>query len=191
MACGAGLISNLLATDGYEIHGIDQSASSIAVAKRHAPAGSNVSYQAGDAFALPYPDQSFDAVMLLDFLEHVEDPGRAILEASRVLKPGGTLIYYTFNRTLIAGLLAVKAVEFIARDCPKNFHLLRMFIKPVELKIMLKVASIDHQEFRGIRPLVFHKAFFASLLKRKVHKDFDFAFTSNLKLGYMGFGRKI
>ncbi|MBC7531874.1 MAG: 3-demethylubiquinone-9 3-O-methyltransferase [Oligoflexus sp.] len=191
VACGAGLISNKLATFGYEIHGIDQSVSSIEVAKRHAPSGSNVNYLAGDAFDLPYPDASFDVVMLLDFLEHVEEPGKAILEASRVLKPGGTLVYYTFNRTFIAGLLAVRAVEFIARDCPKNFHLLRMFIKPSELKVMLKKSSIDHQEFRGIRPVIFHKPFFASLLKRKVHKGFDFVFTSNLKLGYMGFGQKI
>lgn len=191
VACGAGLISNKLAADGYEIHGIDQSASSIAVAKRHVPGGRNVNYLAGDAFALPFEDASFDAVMLLDFLEHVEDPGKAILEASRVLKPGGTLIYYTFNRTFIAGLLAVRAVEFIARDCPKNFHLLRMFIKPSELLTMLRQASVQHQEFRGIRPVIFHKPFFASLLKRKVHKGFDFAFTRNLKLGYMGFGQKI
>ena len=190
IGCGAGLISNKLAIDGYEMFGIDQSASSVAVAERHAPKGSKVHYTAGNAFELPYEDNSFDAVMLLDFLEHVEEPGRAIREASRVLKPGGIILFYTFNRTFIAGLLAVKAVEFIAKDCPKNFHLLRMFIKPSELNDMLKLAGIEGLELRGLRPMIFHWPFLASVLGRKVHKGFDFKFTSNLSLGYMGFGKK-
>ncbi|MBC7661733.1 MAG: 3-demethylubiquinone-9 3-O-methyltransferase [Chitinophagaceae bacterium] len=190
VGCGAGLISNKLAVDGYHMHGVDQSASSIAVALRHAPAGSKVDYVAGSAFELPYADGTFDAVMLLDFLEHVNEPALAILEASRVLKPGGIMLFYTFNRTFIAGLLAVKAVEFIARDCPKNFHLLSMFIKPSELKDMLKSAKLETKEFRGLRPVIFHWPFFASIFARKVHKDFDFTFTKDLNLGYMGFGKK-
>ncbi|RYZ89590.1 MAG: 3-demethylubiquinone-9 3-O-methyltransferase [Proteobacteria bacterium] len=190
IGCGAGLISNELAKDGFEIHGIDQSASSVEVAKRHAARNSNVTYVAGDAFALPYEDKSFDVVMLLDFLEHVTDPGAAIKEATRVLNPGGIILFYTFNRTWIAGLLAVKAVEFIAKDCPKNFHLLSMFIKPVELKQMLRNAGSDFVEFRGLRPVIFHKPFFASIFQRKVAKGFDFKFTNNLSLGYMGYGIK-
>ncbi len=190
IGCGAGFISNLLASDGLEIHGMDQSSRSIAVAARHAPPGANVHYTSGDAYALAYPDASFDAVLLLDFLEHVEEPGQAIKEAARVLKPGGVLVFYTFNRTFLAGLLAVKAVEFIARDCPKNFHLLRLFIKPKELEAMAVAAKLRVQEFRGLRPKILHWPFLASILRRKVHKEFDFTFTSDLHLGYMGFGSK-
>lgn len=190
VGCGAGLISNILAEDGYEMHGVDQSPTSVAVAHRHAPVNGNCRYVAGDAFALPYEDESFDSVMLLDFLEHVERPDLAIKEAARVLKPGGLMLFYTFNRTFIAGLLAVKAVEFIAKDCPKNFHLLRMFIKPHELKTFQANAGVETKEFRGLRPAIFHWPFFASILTRKVHKGFDFKFTKGLKLGYMGYGVK-
>lgn len=190
IGCGAGLISNKLAADGYEIFGVDQSAGSVAVARRHAPSNAKVHYSAGDAYALDFADASFDVVMLLDFLEHVDEPDRAIKEASRVLKPGGLMLFYTFNRTLLAGLLAVKAVEFIARDCPKNFHLLRMFIKPVELQEMLRAADLKTLEFKGLRPVIFHWPFFASVITRRVHKGFDFAFTSNLNLGYLGYGKK-
>lgn len=191
IGCGAGLIANKLAADGYHMYGVDQSASSVNVATRHAPPGSMVEYVAGSAFELPYPDQSFDAVMLLDFLEHVDEPGRAIIEASRVLKPGGLMLFYTFNRTFVAGLLAVKAVEFIARDCPKNFHLLRMFIKPSELKEMLRTAGLETKDEKGLRPVIFHWPFFASVFTRKVHKGFDFTFTKDLNLGYMGYGKKL
>lgn len=189
IGCGAGLISNRLAADGYEMFGVDQSASSIRVAERHAPEGANVHYSAGDAYALPYAEASFDAVLLLDFLEHVDEPARAIKEAARVLKPGGVMLFHTFNRTVLAGLLAVKAVELMARDCPKHFHLLRMFIKPKELEGMLNSVGWNVMEFRGLRPLIFHWPFFASLLTRRVHKGFDFTFTKALGLGYMGYGK--
>lgn len=190
IGCGAGFISNQLAAEGYDVSGIDQSVSSLAVARRHAPPQAKVDYAAGDAYALPFADATFDSVMLLDFLEHVEEPGRAIAEAARVLKPGGVLMFYTFNRTFLAGLLAVRAVEFIARDCPKNFHLLRMFIKPKELEAMAVASKLRVHEYRGLRPMIFHWPFLASVLYRRVHKGFDFTFTSDLHLGYMGFATK-
>jgi SAM-dependent methyltransferase len=40
---------------------------------------------------LPFADESFDAVLSLDVLEHVDDPFRAASEIRRVLKPGGVL----------------------------------------------------------------------------------------------------
>jgi len=42
--------------------------------------------------ALPFKDNSFDAVMSLAVLEHVKDPWRCVSEILRVLKPGGEII---------------------------------------------------------------------------------------------------
>lgn len=45
----------------------------------------------GDMEALPFPDESFDAVMFVAALHHVPEPLRALQEANRVLRPGGRL----------------------------------------------------------------------------------------------------
>lgn len=59
--------------------------------------GPGCSFVCGDACNLPFPDDSFDLVTLLDVLEHIPDDARAAREAMRVLKPGGTLLVSTPN----------------------------------------------------------------------------------------------
>ena len=46
----------------------------------------------GSASQLPLQDDSFDTVILLEVLEHLERPQQALKEIQRVLRPGGTLI---------------------------------------------------------------------------------------------------
>lgn len=46
----------------------------------------------GDGMQLPFSSESFDNVVILDVLEHLPEPARAILEANRVLRAGGRLI---------------------------------------------------------------------------------------------------
>lgn len=45
-----------------------------------------------DGALLPFQDESFDTVLLLEVLEHVSRPGRVLTEIQRVLRPGGTLL---------------------------------------------------------------------------------------------------
>jgi ubiquinone/menaquinone biosynthesis C-methylase UbiE len=53
---------------------------------------SNIEPTLGDATALPYPDDSFDGAFLVTVLGEVPDPGSALRELRRVLKPGGRLV---------------------------------------------------------------------------------------------------
>jgi SAM-dependent methyltransferase len=56
----------------------------------------------GDATALALPDESYDAVMLVSMLHHVDDRARALAEARRVLRAGGRLAVMLFTREDIA-----------------------------------------------------------------------------------------
>src|SRR3546814_2135706 len=47
---------------------------------------------AADGALLPFPDQSFEAVICSEVLEHVPDPRLVLDEIARVLKPGGCLL---------------------------------------------------------------------------------------------------
>lgn len=49
----------------------------------------NVDFAAGDAYALDYPDDTFDVVHAHQLLQHVGDPVAVLREMRRVVKPGG------------------------------------------------------------------------------------------------------
>lgn len=52
----------------------------------------NVQFQTTDIFDLPFPDDTFDGVVVCFVLEHLRNPERALRALKRVLKPGGTLL---------------------------------------------------------------------------------------------------
>src|SRR6185369_4366042 len=51
--------------------------------------------EVADLHALPFADASFDQVLLFNVLTYVKSPARAIGEAARVLRPGGSLSLVT------------------------------------------------------------------------------------------------
>lgn len=67
--------------------------------RRAKRAGVPVEVVDGDAMALPFPDASFDTVVTSLVLCTIPDPGRALAEARRVLRPSGTLRFYEHVRS--------------------------------------------------------------------------------------------
>ena len=189
VGCGGGFLSNPLAGDGYRVKGVDRSAPSLEAARTRVPAGADAAYAVGDALALAEPGASYDAVLMMDLLEHLDEPARAVAEAARALKPGGLLIFHTFNRTPEAWLLAVKGIGFVTREGPSNVHSYRMFVTPAELEAAGRACGLEPLDLTGIRP-VLDAAFASSLLRRRVHPDFAFALTRSTRVGYLGCLRK-
>jgi ubiquinone/menaquinone biosynthesis C-methylase UbiE len=78
-----------------EIYGLDLTADTRKVGEMFANLGIQTDLRNGSLLELPYPDQSFDAVLLISILEHLQpyEQLQAFREIWRVLKPGGQVVY--------------------------------------------------------------------------------------------------
>jgi 2-polyprenyl-6-hydroxyphenyl methylase / 3-demethylubiquinone-9 3-methyltransferase len=189
IGCGAGFLTNDLATARHRVFGIDLSKESLRIAKE-SDITKTVDYQIANAYTLPFPDASFETVCAMDVLEHVEEPLRLIEEAARVLKPGGLFFFHTFNRNPLSYLIVIKGVEWCVRNTPPNMHVYSLFIKPVELKNFCLSHSLHIETLRGFRPKFLSLPFLQMLLTRKVSDSFAFRFSKSLATGYSGIAKK-
>lgn len=87
LGCGNGRIG-VLFVENNEVFGIDISELAVSEAKKK-----GIKAQVGDlSCGLPFINESFDVVLLIDILEHVFDPMFLLREACRVLKKGGMML---------------------------------------------------------------------------------------------------
>ncbi|MEK9672152.1 MAG: bifunctional demethylmenaquinone methyltransferase/2-methoxy-6-polyprenyl-1,4-benzoquinol methylase UbiE [Rhodospirillaceae bacterium] len=63
--------------------------------------GAAVEWVTGDAEALPFPDNSFDAYTIAFCIRNVTRPENALKEARRVLRPGGRFLCLEFSRVVV------------------------------------------------------------------------------------------
>lgn len=91
VGCGDGFWTQMVARrTGRRITGLDPFSVDIEVAKRRNAADAD--FVIGHAESLPFPDESFDAVMSVCVFEHLSDDERAFREIHRVLRTGGLLV---------------------------------------------------------------------------------------------------
>jgi SAM-dependent methyltransferase len=86
VGCGSGDLLEHFAKKGWEVYGIDPSASAIAAA---AARGAHV--HQGTLDDQPWPERSFALITFQHALEHVPDPLAALARARALLQPGGLL----------------------------------------------------------------------------------------------------
>jgi ubiquinone/menaquinone biosynthesis C-methylase UbiE len=96
VGAGTGRFPQVMLSDerfGGQIWGLDLSLGMLRKAReRVAPFGERCTLIWEDADALPFPDETFDAVVCLEALEFTPSPERTIDELMRVLRPGGVLL---------------------------------------------------------------------------------------------------
>jgi len=95
LGCGSGVFSDLLQRAGFACVGLDISPKLIAIGRRKYP---DVEFLEGDVEHLPFPDASFDGVVLSGLVHHFPDPTQCAAEVFRVLRPGGRFVAFDPNR---------------------------------------------------------------------------------------------
>ncbi len=89
---GTGFVILGLAPLVAKVYGFDESPEMLGEARRNTAAHPNVELREAAGDRLPLTDNSLDAVFANMYLHHAPDPARAIVEMTRVLRPGGRLV---------------------------------------------------------------------------------------------------
>lgn len=92
LGCGTGQFAALVAPYVARVVAVDGSAEMLAAARARLAPCANVDVRRGTLEALPVEDAQLDIAVLALVLHHVPDPGRVLMEAARVLAPGGRLL---------------------------------------------------------------------------------------------------
>jgi demethylmenaquinone methyltransferase/2-methoxy-6-polyprenyl-1,4-benzoquinol methylase len=95
VCCGTGDLALAAAEAGGEVTGLDFSEAMLVRARRKEPA---LEWVSGDALALPFADDSFEAVTIGFGLRNLADAERGLAEMRRVLSPGGRVAILEITR---------------------------------------------------------------------------------------------
>jgi 2-polyprenyl-3-methyl-5-hydroxy-6-metoxy-1,4-benzoquinol methylase len=134
VGCGVGSFSTLLAARSLRVACADISEENVEVVRRR---HLELPVVRTDATALPFDDDAFDAAVLMEVLEHVEDDRAALSELRRVVRDDGLLILSVPNLGAPAPLLERLPLRSIhAREGPE--HHVRDGYSPLELIGLLR-----------------------------------------------------
>jgi SAM-dependent methyltransferase len=97
LACGDGVMAELVAGHARSITCVDISPTVIAAARKRLASFSNVRFHEGDMHALPFKAASYDHVFAMHALSYSQDPKKLLKEASRLLRPKGRLVVAALN----------------------------------------------------------------------------------------------
>jgi demethylmenaquinone methyltransferase/2-methoxy-6-polyprenyl-1,4-benzoquinol methylase len=89
VATGTGDLAIALAERGADVVGVDFAEKMLEIARRKAPA---LEFRSGNALALEFPDDSFDAATVGFGARNFDDLDRGLAEMARVVKPGGRVV---------------------------------------------------------------------------------------------------
>ena len=93
--CGAGSFCELASNIGASVMGLDASNALLDLARQRVP---RATFFEGETEEMPFVEKTFDFVTVLNSLQYVASPVRALVDARRVLRPGGKLAIAAWAR---------------------------------------------------------------------------------------------
>ena len=150
VGCATGIYVDALARAGHEARGVDHGEALVAWAREHREG----TFDVGDVHALPYESETFDTVLALDLLEHVDD-ARALEEIARVARRRVILGVpaRTPDALLAAGLL------FRHHEDPSH----RRVYGEEELRSLLANAGLEPRAVEGVGAMDWNGLLLASV----------------------------
>ena len=100
VGCGTGLVLERVAASASRARGVDLSPGMLARARAR-----GLEVEEAGAHALPFPDASFDVTYSFKVLAHVPGWEACLAEMARVTRPGGHVIFDTYNRNSLRYLI--------------------------------------------------------------------------------------
>jgi ArsR family transcriptional regulator len=130
---GDGATAQLLAPRARTITCVDVSETLVDAARVRLAGHANVRAEVADLHALPFPDASFDQVLLLNVLTHLRAPAQALGQVARVLRPGGRL-----------ALVTLAAHDHL--DVTAAYGHVTAGFKPPEIRKLLEKAGLEVEQ---------------------------------------------
>ncbi|KAA6183031.1 bifunctional 2-polyprenyl-6-hydroxyphenol methylase/3-demethylubiquinol 3-O-methyltransferase UbiG [Thiohalocapsa marina] len=159
IGCGGGILSESMARLGARVTGAEITPKNVRVAQIHAQwSGLDIDYRLTTADALAEAGETFDAVLNMEVVEHVENLSGFLSSCGRLVRPGGVMILATINRTPLAWLMAIVGAERVLRWLPKGTHQYRKLVRPAEVTAALGPAFTERHR-TGVRVNPFNRAF--------------------------------
>ena len=145
---GGGFLAATLSDSGYQVIGIDPAMATVRDAATHVTA----TFAVARGEKLPFADGSFESVVCSEVLEHVENPGAVMAEISRVLCPGGVLVFSLPNRTLLSRLVLIYVAQGnrLTRVLPRDLHDWSRFIGTKDLRDLARRHDLAVRDLQGV-----------------------------------------
>ena len=168
VGCGGGLVCEPMARLGGTVTGIDADTNAIDVAAAHAKEmGLGIEYlnTTSDQLTMSPPlhagvrmpaqgghdnINTYDVVLALEIIEHVDNPDLFVKSVLDLCKPNGLVIFSTLNRTAKSYALGIIAAEHILRWVPQGTHSWKKFVRPSELSRMLRNNNAKPHDICGM-----------------------------------------
>ncbi|NJE84279.1 class I SAM-dependent methyltransferase [Thermococcus sp. CX2] len=162
LGCGTGNYTIELKKRGFDVIGLDASEGMLEIAR-----AKGLNCIKGDAYSLPFPDESFDLVLSVTMFEFIHEPEKVIAEIHRVLKPGGEVLIGTMNGR--SSWFLFKRLKSLFVETAYRYA---RFYTPRELELLLKSGGFTEVESAGV---IFFPSFWpflglAERIDRKCHR---------------------
>jgi SAM-dependent methyltransferase len=157
VATGPGYVATRAAERGVSVVGVDIAKAMVSLARRLHP---QLDFREGNAEALPFPDESFDAVVGNFALLHLGRPEQAVAEFLRVLGPGGRLALTVWDVPERARVLGVflDALALAGASTPENIPAGPPFFRFSEDQEFVRLLSAPGLEDINVRTISFAHA---------------------------------